>query len=357
MIREMEADVKELNIANSGASAKERVRKPREEWCRQNLPIESGLRSKRVYMSEPVNETCWAYMKLLREHSDIRLSFGTDPYAEVYRFRDDTYGIFTESADGMGDPWIYLIDGPQKAMLIDTGFGIGDLKALCNEITGGKELIVVNTHGHYDHAYGNAQFDRVYCHEYETASLKSQDEHIWDYLFQEDGVPIWSEFDRDDIISFKPYEIIGVKDGYTWDLGDGRIVELIHLGGHTAGHAAFLDRKARNLFCGDDFISMRVGITGAKPYLPYGEYATIKAFTENVEKLCGRIKEIDHLFPGHFVTDIESSVIENMLYTCRSVLEAPFEGYVSAKPGKKGMVYQKYVEGLGTLAYTESSID
>ena len=344
-----------MNKANAGNFAKERIRLPREQWKRQNYPIQSSVKSKRIYMAEPINETCWAYMKLLREHSDMKKVYDVNPYAEVYQFRENVYAIFTESADGMGDAWMYLLIGPERAMLIDTGFGIGDLKGLCDAITGRKELLVVNTHGHYDHAYGNCRFERVYCHEYEVASLQGQDGHIWDYLFQDDGVPIWSEFDKEDLPAFKPYEICGVPDGYTWNLGEDYEVELIHLGGHTAGHAGFLDKKGRNFFCGDDFISMRVGIFGPRPYLPYGEYATVAAFYRNVEKLCGRLPEFDHLFPGHFVTDIESSVVPNMCKALQYVLAAPAENCDSWQDGPKGRTYQKYVEGLGTLAYRENS--
>lgn len=338
------------------AAGKERVRKPQSEWSRQNLPINSHVKSERVYMHEPITETAWAYMKLLRESSSIKIAHEKDPYAEVYRFRDNLYAIFQESLDGMGDVWSYLIVGPEKAMLIDTGFGLGDLKGLCDELSGGRELIVAVTHGHFDHAYGNCRFERVYCHEYEAASLEAQNAHIWDYLFQDDGTPIWSEFDRNDLPVWKDYETIAVPDGYTWDLGNGYEVELIFLGGHTSGHSAFLDKTARNLFCGDDFVSMRVGISGGKPGLPYGEYATVKAFSANMDKLAQRIDEIDHLFPGHFVMDIESSAILSMQKTCHEALADPFHGYAFTSQGPRGTMYHRHVEGLGTLAYTEASI-
>ena len=52
--------------------------------------------------------------------------------------------------------------------VIDTGFGIGDFKGLVRKLVGDKPLIVVNTHSHYDHAYGNCQFERCYCSEAEV---------------------------------------------------------------------------------------------------------------------------------------------------------------------------------------------
>ena len=44
-------------------------------------------------------------------------------------------------------------------MLIDTGYGYGNLKQVVKSITD-KPLYIVNTHGHVDHTSGNAQFER-----------------------------------------------------------------------------------------------------------------------------------------------------------------------------------------------------
>ncbi len=339
------------------AFGKERVRVPEEQRGRQSRPILSETKGERVYMAEPIDETCWAYMKLLREHDKTKKIYPVDPYAEVYQFRDHVFGILTESLDGMGDSWMYLVDGPEKAMLVDTSFGLGDLKGLVDQLTGGKEVIVVNTHGHFDHAYGNAQFGRAYCHEYEESSLANQDEHIWDYLFEEGtGRGIWAEFDRNDLITFKPYEIIPCKDGYTFDLGGGHEVELVFLGGHTAGEAGFLDKKERIFFAGDDIVSMRVMVGGPHPGVPYGQYATVEAFRNNLRKLSKRLDEFDAVFPGHFVTDLENTTITSMLEACEAVCEDPHGNATCAEKTGRGVRYSRYVNGLGTLSYTDNSV-
>jgi glyoxylase-like metal-dependent hydrolase (beta-lactamase superfamily II) len=56
---------------------------------------------------------------------------------------------------------MYLIEGKEKAALIDTGVGVGDLKPFIRELTD-KPLIVLVTHGHVDHALGAVSFDEVY---------------------------------------------------------------------------------------------------------------------------------------------------------------------------------------------------
>ena len=282
---------------------------------RENRPIKSSIKGKRLLQRESIDATSWAYMKQLRENNKTKRIYDVNPYAEVYQFRDNMYGILTISADGMGDPWMFLIVGPEKAMLIDTGFGIGDLKGLVDEITGDMPLIVANTHCHFDHAYGNCQFERCYCHEYETAAMATkQDPTIWDYLFDEDDNGIWMEFDRADVIAFKEYEVVGVPDGYIFDLGDGYVVELIWTPGHAAGHAMFLDRTNRNLIAGDGIISMRVGMGRGS------QYTTISAYRKEMIKLCQRLDEFDHIFPGHFVVDLENTVIPSIVETCDAII-------------------------------------
>jgi len=56
---------------------------------------------------------------------------------------------------------MFLIIGTKKAALIDTGYGVGDLKGYIRSITK-LPLIVLCTHGHVDHASGTDQFERVY---------------------------------------------------------------------------------------------------------------------------------------------------------------------------------------------------
>lgn len=328
---------------------------------RENLAIHSELKSHRLKMKEPIDERCWAFMKQLREHHKGRRIYAIDPYAEVYPVRPNVYAILNESLDGAGDVWMYLIVGPEKALLVDTGFGVGDLKGLCRQLSGGRELIVVNTHPHIDHAYGNCQFDRVYCHEYAVPTLEAmRNPHAWDCLFNAEGKPIWAEFDRADLVPFQQYEIVGVPDGYLFDLGGGHEIELIFTAGHSSGHCVFLDKKNRLLFAGDDVISMRIGIHGGKPEDPYREYATVTQYRNQLKKLCARLSEFDSIFPGHFIFDLESYVVEDLLAAAEAILEDP-QGYdyvetVQNKNFGRICRMQKWVPGLGTIGYTANSL-
>ena len=56
----------------------------------------------------------------------------------------------------------YLILGDKKAVLLDTGLGIGDMKRLVCELTN-LAVVVLNSHTHFDHLGDNHQFDTMYA--------------------------------------------------------------------------------------------------------------------------------------------------------------------------------------------------
>ncbi|MDR1540566.1 MAG: MBL fold metallo-hydrolase [Clostridiales bacterium] len=327
----------------------------------QITSVKSRLKSKELNCKDKSDPRSAAYIKMLRESNKTLIMHDVNPYAEVYQFRENLYAIYTDSADGAGAPWMFVVDGPKKAMIIDTGFGIGNIKGLVDEITGGKKIYAVNTHGHVDHAYGNCQFDAVYCHEYETPILKAQNKHIWDYLFDENGKGKWLDFDRNDIQPFKSYEIVGCDDGYIFNLGDGYEVELVWLPGHTQGHAAYLDKKNRILFAGDGAVSSGTGIAGGKSLsTPRKEFATITAYRNALAKIIERIEEIDHIFPAHAILDVESQILPNILEAANAIITAPENyDYSNARTRVDGSVkieLFKHVKGYGPLAYTMDTV-
>ena len=314
-------------------------------------PIKSELKSHRIVWEEekPIR---WSFLKILREFSTLKQFYPEiNPYVEVYKFRDNLYCMFQESMDGMGDLWMYLLDGPEKAMLIDTGFGVGDLKGLCRHLVGDKPLIVVNTHHHFDHAYGNAQFDVCYCHEYEVPLMESKNNpHIWDYLFKEDGSCKFTEFDKADIIPWHKYEIVGVEDGHIFDLGGGYEVEAVLLPGHTPGHCAYYDRRQHILFQGDT-----TGI-GSYPGVPNRQYCSVEALRDGLKKLQPRFAEIQGCFPGHGMLDVSSVSLQYLLDAAEAILREPEhcdekKMRFMAGFGMSKEVMQKYVQQGTAIKY------
>lgn len=339
-----------------GAAEKE------EKMANRMMEIENELKAKRIRWGSAQNYVSWAFMKALRENNRTKKIYEINPYVEVYQLREQIYGLFTQNCDGAGDVWMYLIVGSQKALLIDTAFGLGDLKGLVDQLTGNKPLYVANTHGHCDHAYGNCRFEKVYCHEYEKPVLEQQTPDMWDYLFDAEGNNIWLDFDGQDLPEFRNYEIVGVPDGFTFDLGDGHEVELVWLGGHAPGMAGFLDKKNRVFFPGDDLCSDVSNVaSGPKPGVPNGQYINLTTFRDNLKRLVERLDEFDYVFPSHFMNDIDSSVLADELETCEEILTDP-QNYdykavtVSPKDGSLRERMYKYIKGFSVISYTMQGI-
>lgn len=301
--------------------------------------IHSELKSQRIVW-EKEHPVRWSFMKILREYSTLKQFYPEiNPYTEVYQVRDNVYALYNDSFDGAGDVWMYLIDGPKKALLVDTSFGVGDLKGLIHHLIQDKEVLVCNTHAHYDHCYGNAQFERVYCHKNEVEELKTKNNpDIWDYLFNntdqpmtvwdevvQPGAPIYTKFDKDDIVvdrnhreNYVPYEIMGIDDGHQFDLGEGYIVEAVLLPGHTPGQCGFYDHHNHILFCGDT-----TGIGSRPKGTPFGEFCTVEAMHDALVKLQPRFNEIEGVFPGHGAFDQSPLILQFLLDTVKQVMENP----------------------------------
>lgn len=79
---------------------------------------------------------------------------------QIYTLREPEPGIIRIGNSGA---FMDMIVGEHHALLFDTGYGFGDLKSLVRAVTD-KPLYVVNSHGHVDHACGNAQFGSAYIH-------------------------------------------------------------------------------------------------------------------------------------------------------------------------------------------------
>lgn len=302
-----------------------------------------------------------AWMKLLRS-SPSRQVYEVNPYVEVYEWRPGVYGLLQQNCDAAGDFWMYLIVGAESALLIDTGFGLGDLKGLVDQLSEGKNLFVVNTHPHPDHSFGNCRFDKVYCHQYAVNILEKQNMHLWDYLFDEEGNNKWLLFDREDLPEFKSYDIMSMKDGERFQLGADHEIELKWVPGHASGHCMFLDKKHRILFAGDGICSHVSGEgTGAKKGDPYGQINNLENYRRELLKLYERVDEFDAVFPSHFIVDLPSqAILPAMLSACDALLDEHrghdfAEDYITGS-GNKVLRYYKYVKGFGILGYEEGGL-
>ena len=130
----------------------------------------------------------------------------------------------------------YLVVGKERACVIDTMNGYNDLYQAVREITD-KPLMVVNTHGHPDHIFGNMFFQEAYLHPADRGLAQ---------MFVED--PEYRAMLEERKTTFPPFK--DILPGDTIDLGR-RTLEVFGLPGHTPGGILLLLREDRVLFTGD----------------------------------------------------------------------------------------------------------
>ena len=94
-------------------------------------PIRSELKSRRIKWDKDTSAVNWAWLKEVRENNPTRRIYEENPYAEVYTFRENMYGIFTETADGALQ---YQLDTVYNyEFIITTETGTDDFLVICEQ--------------------------------------------------------------------------------------------------------------------------------------------------------------------------------------------------------------------------------
>lgn len=161
---------------------------------------------------------------------------------------------------------LYLVEGSEKALLIDTGTKITALDSIVGLITQ-KPLFVAVTHIHVDHAGNMNDFDDVYYHPADTALLHR--------------LPAY------------PGRVHFLSEGDVFDLGN-RKIDVLLMPGHTPGSVVLLDRQSGSCFTGDAFGSGQVWMQ-LRPHVSMAVYAES---CRRMEKLMG--EGITKIYCGHY---------------------------------------------------------
>lgn len=171
----------------------------------------------------------------------------------------------------------YLLIGEEKAAVIDTMNGAGDLGAVVKELTD-KPVVVVNTHGHPDHILGNVYFDKAYMHPDDNALAE-------EFL---NSIPELQKYMQENEISFPPF--MPIHGGDVIDLG-GRALEVVELPGHTKGSVVLLDRADRLLFTGDS--------VNHHLWMQLDHCLTMREAVAAMDKVLWLENEADQILHGH----------------------------------------------------------
>src|SRR5271166_2285490 len=176
----------------------------------------------------------------------------SDPWFEVYKVAPGTMALYEPQQSE--ETISYLILGKEKALLLDTGMGISDIRKVVGELTS-LPIIVVNSHTHDDHVGGNWQFDTVYGLDTEftrTNAKGSTADAQAEIAPGEICGQLPKGFDANTYRT-KPWKIAKyIHDGDTIDLGS-RSIEILSTPGHTPDAICLRDRANGLLFTGDTY--------------------------------------------------------------------------------------------------------
>jgi glyoxylase-like metal-dependent hydrolase (beta-lactamase superfamily II) len=171
-----------------------------------------------------------------------------NPHFEVHEYNQDLHILRESGCSNYEKPFLYLIFGKAKVLLLDTGAGKTDVaRVVKTQIEhwlnqNGREsipLIVAHTHAHRDHTSGDEELKLLP----NTTVVGLKPEAVQVFF----GFRNW------------PTEAV------TYDLGD-RILDVIPIPGHEASSIAIYDRQTGILFTGDSLYPGRLYVKDAPAF-------------------------------------------------------------------------------------------
>jgi glyoxylase-like metal-dependent hydrolase (beta-lactamase superfamily II) len=251
-----------------------------------------------------------------------------DAWFEVYKVAPATFAIYEprQSEETIG----YLIVGNTRALLFDTGMGIGNLKALTIHLTR-LPIVFLNSHTHNDHVGNNWQFDTVYGMDTDFTRLSargSKQDAQAEIAPGEICGSLPTQFDRG-AYQTRPWKISKwLHDGDHIDLG-GKTIEVLATPGHTPDAICIFDRAGGLLFTGDTFYPGTIWL-----YRPETDLA---AYGTSVNKLADLQPQVKIVLGAHNLPVSPPTVLTDLAGAFAKV----GAGQVQPKPAGNGKVVYK----------------
>ena len=218
-----------------------------------------------------------------------------DDWFKVYSVAPGVFAISEpRQVEGVNS---FLIVGSTRAVLFDSGLGVGQIGAVVGKLTT-LPVTVLNSHTHFDHVGGNEEFADVRNLD-DPYSLASARGEVAESLVTYAGKTL----DEGSVcgplpagVESRQYAIptwsiaAHVRDGEQLDLG-GRTVEIVKTPGHTPDSICLLDRANGQLFTGDTYYSGEI-------YL-WAPETSVADYTTSIDKLVGTGSGLNLLLTAH----------------------------------------------------------
>jgi glyoxylase-like metal-dependent hydrolase (beta-lactamase superfamily II) len=181
----------------------------------------------------------------------------SEPETQVQKIDDDTFIIRQSVKTNFEAPFLYLLFGTDRAILLDTGAGGLKIRPTIDSLIdawqaehGGKpiQLVVAHTHGHGDHHAGDDEFrDRP-----DTEVVGLPTAQVAAFF----GISDWP------------------NENARFDLG-GRVLDIVPTPGHQPAHMMVYDERTQLLFSGDMLYPGRL-------YVPVDKFDAFRASADRL---------------------------------------------------------------------------
>lgn len=197
----------------------------------------------------------------------------------------------------------YLLIGKTKAILIDTGLGIANIKEVVDSLTS-LPVFVVTTHVHWDHIGGHQYFKDIAVHKDDADWLSKIPLPL--HQVHKDMTKEACEFPESfRIEDYKPYQGGASKlleDGEVI-VFDNRELVVVHTPGHSPGHICLFEKATGYLFSGDllykGYLDMFYPSTN-----PIDFYASVKKL---------KTFPVKKIYPAHYEIGLDAQFIEEVV--------------------------------------------
>jgi len=173
------------------------------------------------------------------------------PDWQIHEYNATFYILRESGCTNYEKPFLYLIFGRDKALLVDTGAGAAvDTAATVQKLIAQWQklhqhpepitLVVAHSHGHGDHVAGDKGFEGMANVNLVPATPEAEQKAF--------GIEKWPE------------------DAGAIDLGD-RVIDVLAIPGHQPAHLAYYDRKTAILLTGDHLYPGRLYVSDFPAYL------------------------------------------------------------------------------------------
>jgi glyoxylase-like metal-dependent hydrolase (beta-lactamase superfamily II) len=249
-----------------------------------------------------------------------------EDWFKVKKVADKTWAIHDKTQVAC-----YLVEGEEKAILIDTCWGLANLAELVQSITSLPVKVVI-THGHPDHVCGAFQFSDLYISNEDKGLLnafynKQTRRQLIENRFKDQ---LSADFSEEKWINAELGNVSTIKEGDVFELGK-RDLKVIAVPGHTPGSICLLDGENELLFSGDS-------VQTAPVLMHLDTSLQLSTYFDSLVHVCSFEEEYDRILPGHGETPLDKAVLYELIDGVSEILEGNVSGILEQTFFGEGLV-------------------